>query len=126
MSDEPEAAKPSPGRDEWPCTCDGSGWKRVLQPYADRHAPLPERGTVPDADWWKAKSRNAAFADSWYPCKGCNTVMFHRWQGGHLASDHNRVGCAECRSAVPSRSAKGRRGRRVANTPPLPIRVDID
>lgn len=96
-----------PPRPDGPCPrCDGARWVLVTPVYAERLAPVPDVAGLPDdqaaALLREAHARRAALTDSWYPCRDCNRAQFFRWAGGHLASDHDRAACDECRAEMPA------------------------
>lgn len=80
--------------------CEGIGWVMVQPGYGEEHIPMPPELLTLDptsnrainlrATWEEAKL-NAD--EGHYPCPECRRVVFIRWRGGHMDSDHNRATC---------------------------------
>jgi hypothetical protein len=108
-----------------------AGWVHVTTTYADRIAPEPVLPDDAGPEWdvvragliaeWRA--RHGAALNTVYPCRECQPDAFHRWLGGHMASDHDTADCEECqpppgahrrrrRKLVPQEAIPGGTGRR--------------
>lgn len=95
------------------------GWRFVDIEYANRLFPEPEAVkdvSIPEADRkrmegvWRA--RHAGALNSVIPCKECCGMLYERWAGGHLASNHDRSGCAECQEAKQTKKKPDERPRK--------------
>lgn len=104
------------------CTkCDGHGWMQVAESYAIRNAERPKALDSADETERAAAQvlydlRLASARNSVYPCRACTRTLFFRWAGGHLAKDHDRGSCDECRD-----TARTKRPRAIPSTEPDPF-----
>lgn len=111
------------------CRCE-FGWIHVSDAYPRQQHPDRDLTALPEDLAEIARTdlahRQAAAANSWYPCKVCNPTLFFRWAGGHLRSDHDAAECPEC-----GEIRRGKRGTALtlaAPEPPpdVPLRRDLD
>lgn len=88
--------------------CGGAEWVFITEAHADGMFPNPPQPTLENADdmrLWALlcdalEHRRRAARNTVYPCKDCNPVVFYRWAGRHLDSNHLRAGCSECELAA--------------------------
>lgn len=88
---------------EWVWVTPSYPFTQVPDPTAELLAQIPAEAHAALAAQVDLARRAAAA--SVYPCRACNSALFYRWRGGHLASDHDRADCPECQGAgvVPRR-----------------------
>ena len=92
--------------------CD-NGWRDVSETYVVKTYPMPERGSMTEAEHTEAvrqcEMKRASARATVYPCKECQPALFYRWAGGHLHADHERGSCDECSDRSTSRGRSRRR-----------------